>query len=168
MTEGPVGKLEMAAADAAFKYSDGARRNDPAWRVVIAPGPSRRVAAWVLAVTAVALVALLSADAPVAAKAAGVPVLAAAAVRALRRDANHAGPGATRRCVVDLAGHVEWEGSDGSVRHGRLVPGSFVAPWLVVIHWRPAGAWWTRTQLVAPDAVHPDDFRRLRILLRWH
>jgi len=157
----------MAAADAAFKYSDAAPRNDPAWRVVIAPGPSRRVAAWVLAVTAVALVALLRAEAPVAAKAAGVPILVAAAVRTLRRQAWQEGPGATRRCGVDLAGHVEWEGSDGTVQRGRLVPGSFVAPWLVVIHWRPAGAWWTRTQLVAPDAVPPGDFRRLRILLRW-
>jgi hypothetical protein len=59
------------------------------------------------------------------------------------------------------------EGADGRVATGRLLDGSFVAPWLVVVSWRPDGARMARAIVVAPDAVGEQDFRRLRVLLRW-
>jgi hypothetical protein len=62
-------------------------------------------------------------------------------------------------------------GSDGDVvvnaSAGRARDGSFVAPWLVVLRWRPDGAWRDRSLLVAPDMLGADDFRRLRVLMRW-
>ena len=51
---------------------------------------------------------------------------------------------------------------------GRIVDGSFVAPWLTIIHWRANGARFTRTLVVMPDAVDPEPFRALRVLLRWY
>lgn len=50
---------------------------------------------------------------------------------------------------------------------GRIVDGSFVAPWLTIIQWRPEGARFTRTIVVAPDAIDAESFRSLRVILRW-
>ena len=50
---------------------------------------------------------------------------------------------------------------------GRVRDGSFVAPWLVVVRWQPQGRWKNRSLLVAPDMLGAEDFRRLRVLLRW-
>jgi toxin CptA len=52
-------------------------------------------------------------------------------------------------------------------REGLLRDGAFVAAFLATIRWRPAGARFDRTVLVLPDMLAPDDFRRLRVLLRW-
>lgn len=62
-------------------------------------------------------------------------------------------------------------GRDGGIlldgRAGSLRDGSFVAPWLTVIRWRPAGARFDRTVLILPDMLSREEFRRLRVLLRW-
>ena len=50
---------------------------------------------------------------------------------------------------------------------GDVVDGSFVAPWLTIVHWRPFGARFTRTLLVLPDMLAPETFRALRVILRW-
>ena len=48
-----------------------------------------------------------------------------------------------------------------------LRDGSFVAPWLTIVRWRPEGARFDRTFLVVPGMLEREDFRRLRVLLRW-
>lgn len=60
------------------------------------------------------------------------------------------------------------------VRHAdrRLVAGhvrsaTYVSASLTSIAWRPDGAWRTRAILVLPDMLPAEDFRRLRILLRY-
>jgi hypothetical protein len=50
---------------------------------------------------------------------------------------------------------------------GRIVTGSFVAPWLTIVRWRPQGARFTRTLPVLPDAIDAGTFRALRVILRW-
>jgi len=67
-----------------------------------------------------------------------------------------------RHIRVDQTGAIAMDGVEGKVRDG-----SFVAPWLVVVRWRPEGGWRDRSLLVAPDMLGADDFRRLRVLLRW-
>ena len=47
----------------------------------------------------------------------------------------------------------------------RLLPGAAVHPWLTVV--RLAGERGTYRVLVAPDSAAPDEFRRLRVCLRW-
>ena len=102
--------------------------------------------------------ALLVAALPVAVElqALALAWIACAALAALGR----ARPG--RRLLVSLGGDVEVDGVAGALRDG-----SFVAPWLVSIRWRPAGTWKDRSLLVAPDMLGVEDFRRLRVLLRW-
>ena len=82
--------------------------------------------------------------------------IAVSALVALRRAA------AGRAVRIDVERTVELDGVAGTLRDG-----SFVAPWLVVVRWRPSGAWNDRSLLVAPDMLGADDFRRLRVLLRW-
>lgn len=63
---------------------------------------------------------------------------------------------------VERSGEVQVEGIGGELRDG-----SFVAPWLTVVRWRPQGAWFDRTLLLVPDMLDADGFRRLRVLLRF-
>jgi hypothetical protein len=159
--------MEVAARGRTFKYSGDARANDPAWRVVLVIGRSRRVATWVAALAAATVAVALELPVQVFAKVLLVGVTLAGAVRSLRRHALQEGRGGARRFVVELAGRVELELSDGTVVVGRLAEGSFVAPWLTIVRWQPAGARLSRTLVIAPDAVDAEAFRRLRVLLRW-
>jgi toxin CptA len=46
------------------------------------------------------------------------------------------------------------------------LPGAIVHPWLTVVHFRDDDA--TRYVVIATvDSMHPDDFRRFRVFLRW-
>jgi len=56
---------------------------------------------------------------------------------------------------------------EGVIREGPLRDGSFVSPWLTVIRWRPAPSRFDRTVVVLPDMLPREDYRRLRVLLRW-
>lgn len=48
----------------------------------------------------------------------------------------------------------------------RILPGGIVHPWLTTLRYREeAGR--TVQVIVAVDSIGDDDFRRLRILLRW-
>jgi toxin CptA len=67
-----------------------------------------------------------------------------------------------RRLAVDHGGAVSVDGMAGS-----LQAGSFVAPWLTIVRWRPAGARVDRTVLVLPDMLDPSEYRHLRVILRW-
>jgi hypothetical protein len=84
----------------------------------------------------------------------------AIAVHAIRRVA------ASRRIRIDGGISIRVE-ERGVVREGRIVAGSFVAPWLTIVHWRPEGSRFTRTISIVPDMVHPARFRALRVVLRW-
>ena len=73
------------------------------------------------------------------------------AVRALRLD-----------CTGSIAvrDHLGW-------RPGRVRDGSFVAPWLTIIRWRPDGARLDRTLVIVPDMIHVAARRRIRVILKW-
>jgi hypothetical protein len=76
---------------------------------------------------------------------------AMSSVRAIRIDGEHA-------IIVE---------ERGGFRTGVVRDGSFVAPWLTIVRWRPEGAWLDRTVPILPGMMREDEFRRLRILLRW-
>jgi hypothetical protein len=72
-------------------------------------------------------------------------------VRALRLDCNR---------TVAVRDRIGW-------RTGELRAGSFVAPWLTVIRWRPEGARLGRTLVILPDMIQDTAMRRIRVILRW-
>jgi hypothetical protein len=96
--------------------------------------------------------------------AAGVILAFLDAIRvvALRRGAR-----GVRGFRVDLAKAIRVRDATGREREGLLRDGSFVAPWLTLVRWRPAGARFDRTFLLVPGMLDRETFRRLRVLLRW-
>jgi hypothetical protein len=136
----------MEAERASDKYSQ---------RVDIALGRSRLVEAFVVAGTLATLALLWAIPWDIEARALGVGWTGVCALHALRRVR------AVRSLALDRWGEVVVDGASGQVRDG-----SFVAPWLVSLRWRPAGARFDRTLLVAPDMLGRDEFRRLRVLLK--
>jgi hypothetical protein len=72
-----------------------------------------------------------------------------------------------RAMRLDPAGTMEVWSLDGALASGSVRDGSFVSPWLTLVRWRPRGARIDRTVLILPDMAKPEDFRRLRVALRW-
>ena len=61
-------------------------------------------------------------------------------------------------------------GYDGRSRAGTILDDSFVGAWLTTIVWQPDGMPWWRPApaiVVLPDMLAPDEFRRLRVALRY-
>jgi toxin CptA len=85
----------------------------------------------------------------------------------LRRDCLRTAPGSVVgfeihpdcRCAVQTR-HGDW-------LEARLLPSSFVAPYLTVLNLRVAGRRFPAHVTILPDAIDGEDFRRLRVLLRW-
>ena len=56
---------------------------------------------------------------------------------------------------------------DGRRVAGHVRSSTCVSAAVTSIVWRPDGARWSRSILVLPDMLPPDDFRRLRVMLRY-
>ncbi|HEX3096079.1 MAG TPA: protein YgfX [Usitatibacter sp.] len=99
-------------------------------------------------------------------------VVAAAAViclglAAARRLTARWGGVAPRAIAVRVSGEVAVQDCAGEWVRGELRDGSFVAPWLTIVRWRPEGRRFDRTVLLMRGMAPDDEFRRLRVLLRW-
>lgn len=56
---------------------------------------------------------------------------------------------------------------DGRLTAGHVRGSTYVGARVTTIVWRPDGAWRSRAELILPDMLPADDFRRLRVLLRY-
>jgi len=127
-----------------------------------------RIAAVFIVLSGGATLALLLAIAlPPLAKCAVVAWVGVAMLDAYRTVAEKSGGRGVRELWVGGARSIEVVDAAGRLWEGEVRDGSFVAPWLTVIRWRPAGARFDRTIVVLPDMLARESFRRLRVLLRW-
>jgi toxin CptA len=55
----------------------------------------------------------------------------------------------------------------GRWRKGTIRAGSFVAPWLTIVRWRPEGARFDRSVPILPGMAPAGQLRRLRVVLKW-
>lgn len=113
---------------------------------------------------------------PVAAKLMGTVVLAASLIFYLRYYALLRSPGSVVSFELsdEMAGTLE-------IRCGERIPcallgSSFVAPYLTVLDWKPlehraSPMPWrkfsARSVVILPDGIDAEEFRQLRVLLRW-
>ena len=148
----------MNAARAEIKYSHPA--------VFLALRPSRLAAAGVGLACAATLAVIAATPGPPGLRILAATWVACAALESIHSRALLRGARAVRRLRVG-AGDVEVEDGCGGAHAGKLVPGSFVAPWLTIVRWRPAGARFDRTVAILPGMAQAADLRRLRVLLRW-
>jgi toxin CptA len=151
--------MQMGAKAREDKYSEA--------RCEVALEPSRQ-GAWIVALAALATLAVVAATpgAPALRILAGTWI-ACAALEALHSRALLRGRRAARGVCLARGGEVAVRDPLGRWRTGTVRDGSFVAPWLTVIRWRPAGARFDRTIPILPDMLSREDFRRVRVLLRW-
>lgn len=99
-------------------------------------------------------------------------VLAGAAVTCLalaaaRRLTSRWGGVAPRALAVRASGEVALQARDGEWLRGELRDGSFVAPWLTIVRWRPEGGRMDRTVLLLPGMADAGTLRKIRVILRW-
>jgi hypothetical protein len=57
--------------------------------------------------------------------------------------------------------------NDGQLVAGHVRSSTYVSSWLTSVVWRPDGARFSRACLIVPDMLPEDDFRRLRVMLRY-
>jgi len=127
--------------------------------------PSRLARAWVifLAIGTLALTLTLPVEWWAGAGAA-VPIVAWTALwfRDLR-----VGRHAACRLRVDGDRTLSLTTLDGRTLRGRVLPSTYVGARLTTLVWRPEGRRFARAQCLLPDMLPPEDFRRLRVLLRY-
>lgn len=120
-----------------------------------------RVACGFLSLAVAATLALVTfAPFPDAARALAYAFVVGGATLAHRRLA------APRELRLDCRRAIEVREESGW-RTGEVRDGSFVAPWLTIIRWRPEGARFDRTLVVLPDMAGAEMRRRIRVVLRW-
>ena len=128
---------------------------------------SRIAGAFIVLGGGATLALLLAIALPPLAKCALVAWVGVAMLDSYRTVAVRSGGRGVREMGLGRARAIEIVDAAGRIRCGEVRDGSFVAPWLTVIRWRPAGARFDRTIVVLPDMLGRDAFRRLRVLLRW-
>jgi hypothetical protein len=150
---------KMGAKAREHKYSEAA------CEITLKPS---RSAAWMVALAALATLVLIAATpGALALRILAATWIACAALETLHSRALLRGRRAARVVSLARGGEIAVQDALGVWRTGSLREGSFVAPWLTVIRWRPAEARFDRAVPILPDMLSPEDFRRLRVLLRW-
>lgn len=89
-----------------------------------------------------------------------------ALLRALRHEAWRQSPQAITCVDLEGGGRLRLITRNGQRSLGVLLAGSFVAPYGVILRYRPVSGGVTRYCVVARDATHSDCNRILRVLLR--
>ncbi|CAG0972815.1 hypothetical protein BURK2_01395 [Burkholderiales bacterium] len=74
--------------------------------------------------------------------------------------------GELRTLEIDREGNLLLEQGDGRRKEARVLPGSLVLPFLVMLSYRILGERRSRRLVLTPDAAGAEAFRKLRIRLR--
>lgn len=148
----------MDAREANRKYSDAS--------VAFPIHASHAAGAWIACAALCTLILIALTPAPAAARILAATWIACAALEAINSRALLRGRRGARSLRI-AAGTVEIEDGTGQSRSGTLRPGSFVAPWLTIVRWRPDGARFDRALPLVPGMAGAAELRRLRVVLRW-
>lgn len=155
--------MNVGVATVEIKYSGAACGDSLRVRFV----SSRLAAGFVLLAGGATLALVLATPLPAWVRVFAALWIGAGMLDACRVHALRVARRAAREIVVSGSREIEVCDAAGDAWAGAILDGSFVAPWLTIILWRPRGARFARTILVVPDALSGEEFRRLRILLRW-
>jgi len=135
--------------------------------VHVALGPSRLVGAAVGVATLATMVVVLVLPLESWQHAAGCAAVLGWAWLAFTRVALRRGAGTVTelRLAPDLVLVVNR--GDGRLVAGHVRSSTYVSASLTSIVWRPDGARWSRSVLIVPDMLPAEEFRRLRVMLRY-
>lgn len=85
----------------------------------------------------------------------------------LRRDCLLLAPGSIVSLRFDQEGACSYQVRGGEWSETTLLGSSLVTPWLSVLNYRPEAGRGMRSVVLFPDSIDADDYRKLRVLLRW-
>ncbi len=135
--------------------------------LTIAVGPSRRLAGLLVGMHGFAAAMLWLVPLPHWFAALLMPVFLGSAWHTLRRDGFRTLPRSLMALRLDADCRCEFQTRAGAWHEAALLGSSFVAPYLTVLNLKPAGGRLAKHLVIFPDAVDAEDFRRLRVWLKW-
>lgn len=141
--------------------------------LVLRLGSSFRLALMLGLAHAAAIALLWPLMLPVAAKLSATAALITSLVLYLRHYALRNSPGSITSLLLADDMTCTLETRRGERFACAPLGSSFVAPYLTVLELKPleTAKWWhklhARSVVILPDAVDAEDFRQLRVLLRW-
>ncbi|TCV90214.1 protein YgfX [Sulfurirhabdus autotrophica] len=97
----------------------------------------------------------------------GSLILIVSAAFYLQRDALLTFPQSIVALQVDSDCRSEIQSKQGDRITAELMGTSFVAPYLTVLNFKTAEKRFAQHVVIFPDAINREDFRQLRVLLRW-
>jgi toxin CptA len=152
-------EMNVGAARGEHKYSEAPVR--------AGLGPSRYALSClvVMACASVALVAVT--PGPVALRILAATAVACASLEAIHATALRRDRRGVRALILRRSREIDVGFGNGRWLHGVVRDGSFVAPWLTIVRWRPEGARFDRSIVLLPGMLPGEEFRQLRVLLRW-
>ena len=139
----------------------------PPPRLRLEPHPSRIGCAWIATACATTLILLGSLPLPVSVLMPAAGVVLAVLASGLWRCS---GRGVPALLHVGLDRRITVTGRDGRSRAGVILDDSYAGACLTTIVWRADDSpWWrpAHAVVVLPDTLPEDDFRRLRVVLRY-
>ena len=139
----------------------------PLPRLRLEPRPSRIGCAIVVTASAITSTLLAWLPLPIVAMVPGLAAVLVVLVSGLWRCT---GRGVPALLHVGIDRRIAVTDCDGRSREGVILDDSYVGPCLTTIIWRWDGMpWWrpARAIVVLPDTLAADEFRRLRVALRY-
>lgn len=133
-------------------------------RLLLHPRLSRRAVALIVATHAMTAALLMWLPLSLGLRLAGSVAIASGCAVALRNIVGRASPASLQ---VGIDRRIRVITRNGREREGEVLADSYVGSRLTTIVWRPEGAWVARTILILADTLPADDFRQLRIVLRY-
>ena len=129
--------------------------------------PSYLLALLLVAMHALAVVSAWLVPLVLAAKFGVAAVLASSLVLSLRQHVWRAGKRSVR--AIRLTGECDMslQGQDGVWLETAILPSSFISPYLTVLNLSIEGEKRARHVVILPDVVDVEQFRQLRVWLRW-
>ena len=135
--------------------------------LTIAIKPSRRLALLLCVAHAAAAGASLLLDLPIWLKILLVLLIGASCGVYLYSTALLRSGGAVVGLEIKDDGALSFQTRRGEWREGTLLGSSFVSPHLTILNIGMEGRFFARHVVIMPDCVDAEDFRRLRVRLRW-
>ena len=128
------------------------------------PRSSLRAVALVTALHAATATLLLTLPLPIGARLAGAIAIALAGMLNVWRVAGGCAPASLH---VGVDGRIAITRRDGRAEAGAVLADSYVGRRLTTIVWRPDKQHRARTLLIVADMLPAEEFRRLRVMLRY-
>jgi len=133
----------------------------------VSPRPSRVATVAIVALAVVMFGVVLTLPTPAACDIFAAVVLAGWARHHLRLHGTRTASKAIVEILLSSDAVIVTRRRDGKLRAGHVRSATFVHPSFTSIVWRPDGARWSQSVPLVPDMLKVDDFRRLRVLLRY-